>query len=60
MPVRQEAMGEQGCRGSTDTLEGVEAGETSAREVAIVGGGVSGSAGAASLARSTWSTAITS
>ena len=37
-----EAMGEQG-RGSTDTLEGVEAGVASAREVATVGGGVSGS-----------------
>ena len=33
-----EAMGEQGCRGSTDTLEGVEAGAASTREVATVGG----------------------
>ena len=39
-----EAMGEQGCRGLTDTLEGVEDGAASAREVATVGGGVSGSA----------------
>ena len=44
LPVRQEAMGEQGCRGSTDTLEGVEAGAASAREVETVGGGASGSA----------------